>query len=85
MPRAAPTGIASITTTAPGPNRMGQSEIFPETDYYFGADTFLNDLEYMDMLEAAEDEELFRMLGVNSSVPTPQFPTKEEVQDYAAQ
>jgi hypothetical protein len=64
---------------------MGQSEIFPETDYYFGADTFLNDLNYMDMLEAAEDEELFRMLGVNSSVPTPEFPAKEEVQEYAAQ
>ena len=84
-PRAAPTGIASITATAPGPNRLGQSEIFPETNYYFGADTFLNDLNYMDMLEAAEDEELFRMLGVNSSVPTPEFPAKEEVQEYAAQ
>ena len=67
MPRSAPTGIASITATAPGPSRLGQSEIFPETNYYFGADTFLNDLEYMDMLEAAEDEELFRMLGVNGA------------------
>ena len=85
MPRSAPTGIASITATAPGPSRLGQSEIFPETNYYFGADTFLNDLNYMDMLEAAEDEELFRMLGVNSSVPTPKFPTKKEAQDIAAQ
>lgn len=41
--------------------------------------TFFRDLDYMDMLEAAEDEELFRMLGVNSSVPTPEFPTAQEV------
>ena len=41
--------------------------------------TFFRDLDYMDMLEAAEDEELFRMLGVNSSVPTPKFPTAKEV------
>jgi hypothetical protein len=31
----------------------------------------------------AEDE--FRMKGVNSSVPTPEFPTKKELQEYAAQ
>ena len=29
--------------------------------------TFFRDLDYMDMLEAAEDEELFRMLGVKDS------------------
>lgn len=31
------------------------------------ANTFLQDIDYMDLLEAAEDEELFRMLGVNDA------------------
>ena len=50
-----------------------------------GNSTFFQDLVNLDAKEAAEDEELFRMLGVNSSVPTPEFPTKKELQEYAAQ
>lgn len=76
----------SITTTTPGPNRMGDST-FP--DFFLSPldvnDIFQTDVDYMDMLEAAEDEELFKMLGVNSSVPTPKFPTKEQLQEAAAQ
>ena len=76
MPRSAPTGIASITTTAPGPSRLGQSEIFPETNYYFGADTFQNDLEYMDMLEQLRDA----AEGIGSSI---QADTRADLADLA--
>jgi hypothetical protein len=39
---------------------------------------------YANLARLEADEE-FRMKGVNSSVPTPEFPTKKELQEYAAQ
>ena len=44
--------------------------------------TFFRDLDYMDMLEAAEDEELFRMLGVKDATPLEQR-QQEAAQKYA--
>lgn len=43
------------------------------------ANTFLQDIDYMDLLEAAEDEELFRMLGVNDATAKDEAVARENI------